>query len=305
MSDLKRIFDLQKNYEKKFLEFKNINLENITKEERQQYTKEWILCLIKEATEVLDCINWKDHKLQKFEVNRSNLVEELIDVFKFYLAIVTLWDINDKDFHEAFERKSIVVAQKFEQEKLLFFKNYTKICALDIDGILYPWPEAFVDFCNANFAEFDGIATFKEIETNPNIRNKLKNEYRLSGIKATAGVIEGASEFTNLLKEKGYTIILLTSRPYQKYQRIYADTLEWLNKHDIKFDAIIWEDQKEDYLAKNLPYVEFVIEDDAENIAKLVSYGFKVWGKMTPYNSSTRINGVRWFNNLDELKDYI
>ena len=304
MNELKRIFDLQRNYEKKFLEFKNIDLEHITKEEKQAYTKEWLLCLIKEATEVLDCINWKDHKLQKFEVNRSNLVEELIDVFKFYLAIVTLWDVSDTDFFEAFERKSIVVAQKFEQEKLLFFKNYTKVCALDIDGILYPWPETFVEFYQSQYPDLKNFS-FEDIERKPSIRSKLKDEYRLSGIKSRAEVIKGAPEFTNLLKEKGYTIILLTSRPYQKYQRIYADTLEWLNKHNIKFDAIIWEEHKEEYLAKNLSNIEFVIEDDKENIAKLKSYGFKVFGKMTKYNSSARIDGVRWFNNLDEIKDYI
>jgi len=303
MSDLKRIFDLQRNYEKKFLEFKRIDLERITKEEKQAYTKEWLLCLIKEATEVLDCINWKDHKLQKFEVNRSNLIEELIDVFKFYLAIVTLWDVDEKAFSEAFERKSIVVAQKFEQEKLLYFKNYTKVCALDIDGILYPWPETFVEFCKANYEKLK-TATFEDIE-NLNIKSRLKDEYRTSGIKAKAGVIDGASEFTNLLKEKGYTIVLITSRPYQKYQRIYADTLEWLNRHNIKFDAIIWEEHKEDYLAKNLSNVEFVVEDDPDNIQKLVNYDFQVFGKKTQYNENSRNSNAIWFSNLKQILENI
>ena len=45
-------------------------------------------------------------------------------------------------------------------------------------------------------------------------------------------------DFIKVLNEKEYTIILLTSRPYEQYTRIYSDTLQWLSNNKIKFDAI-------------------------------------------------------------------
>jgi len=301
------MFEMQRQFERKFLEFKGIDLDKITKEQAQAYTKEWSLALIKEATEVLDCINWKDHKIEQHDINESNLIEELIDVFKYYLAIVTLWGIDHEHFMHEFERKSVVVAQKFEQEKLLQIKNKQvdeKVCAIDIDGILYPWPEAFVRFYTLRYPNLLDVP-FTVIEKMP-IFYQLKEEYRLSGVKAREDVLPGAADFTQHLKDCGYTIILLTSRPYQKYQRIYADTLEWLNTHHIAFDAIIWNENKEKYLHEHFPHISFIVEDDAKNIVQLAGYGFKVFAKRTSYNSHLQGPSTQvWFNDLSELKDKI
>jgi uncharacterized HAD superfamily protein len=263
------------------------------------------LALIKEATEVLDCINWKDHKLEQTDINESNLVEELIDVFKYYLAIVILWGIDQDRFLHEFERKSVVVAQKFEQEKLLKITKHDKICAIDIDGILYPWPESFVKFYTLRYPHLLNVA-FTEVSKMP-IFYQLKEEYRLSGVKAREEVLPGAADFTKYLKDQGYTIILLTARPYERYQRVYADTLEWLHTHQIAFDAIIWNENKEKYLYDHFPHVSFVVDDEAKNITQLANYGFKIVAKRTPYNrelESLQPHHI-WFDSLTELKGKI
>ncbi len=302
MDRLKRIFDIQKNFTNKYHEYQNIDVDNL--EQKQQQTKEYILCLIKESTEILDEINWKQHKLNKQKILEDNIIEESIDSFKYLLNIIQLWNFDDNKFFDEFERKSIVVAQKFEQEKLLKFSNKEKVAILDIDGILYPWPKEFLRFClyyNINY-KFKNLYDF-ESSIDLSERLKIKDEYRKSGIKATANVIDGAVEFTNKLKELGYTIILVTARPYQKYQRIYADTLQWLNNHKIQFDAIIWEEQKEKYLIEKFPNAKFVVEDDIENALILSRNGFKVYLKNTIYNESkaTTENIIR-FNNFNEIE---
>lgn len=307
MDRLERIFEIQKNFSKKYHEYQNIDIDNL--EQKQAQTKEYILCLIKEATEILDEINWKQHKLNKQKILEDNIIEESIDSWKFLLNIIQLWGFDHNKFYDEFERKSIVVAQKFEQEKLLKFSNKENIAICDIDGILYPWPETFLEFITEReFNPFNEVRfnNLEEFEKYFDLKKQLelKDAYRKSGIKANADVVDGAIEFTYKLKELGYTIILVTARPYQKYQRIYADTLQWLNKHDIKFDAIIWNEDKEKYLIENFPSAKFIIEDDYKNALKLSNAGFKVFLKNTIYNENFNIENTKIsrFDKFEEIE---
>jgi uncharacterized HAD superfamily protein len=131
----------------------------------------------------------------------------------------------------------------------------------------------------------------------------FKEKYRLSKAKSTANVINGASEFTTKLRELGYTIIILTSRPYRKYHVIYNNTINWLVRHNIVFDAIIWEEEKEKYLVDKFPQTEFIVEDDIDNVKKLVQCGSLIFLKNTIYNANKVINSdnVIRFDDFTEI----
>lgn len=307
MDRLERIFEIQKNFNDNYLKFKNIDVNN--EHDKQKQTNETVLCLIKEATEILDETNWKSHKLNKKNILQNNIIEESIDTFKYLLNILQIWGFDHNQFYDEFERKSIVVSQKWEQEKLLKFSNKENIAILDIDGIIFPWPEVFLEFCKEPIFLGANITSSPkdlfEFEKRFDLKKQLelKDAYRKSGIKATAQVVNGAVEFTHKLKQLGYTIILVTARPYKKYQRIYADTLQHLNSHNVKFDAIIWEEDKEKYLIENFPNAKFIVEDDSKNAIKLYEAGFKVYLKNTIYNKkvSTENTTITRFNNFDEI----
>jgi hypothetical protein len=73
--------------------------------------------LLPELTEVLNEINYKQHKERK-KINKEFLIEELIDVFKYYLNILLMWGIEPDIFLEKFIEKSNKVNKQF-----LEFKN--------------------------------------------------------------------------------------------------------------------------------------------------------------------------------------
>jgi uncharacterized HAD superfamily protein len=180
----------------------------------------------------------------------------------------------------------------------------SKVCALDIDGVLYPWPETFLNYASyykSNYLIYDNLYDFEKEDLKYQI--EVKESYRLSRTKATAGALEGSSEFTKKLKEKGYTIILLTARPYEKYEQIYSDTITWLNRHNILFDAIIWNEKKEQYLIEKFPNVEFVVDDDYNNAVKLRKAGIKTFLKNTLYNRDKEFD-VR-YDKFDEILERI
>ena len=85
----------------------------------------------------------------------------------------------------------------------------------------------------------------------------------------------GAKELLDSLKDMGYKIILLSARPYKQYNRIWADTLTWLNSNSLYFDAIIFDRDKEDLVTKLFPNMKYFIDDDESNIKKVSDAGFK------------------------------
>ena len=67
--------------------------------------------------EVLDEIDWKMHKSKTTSLNRENILEECIDVFKFLLGIFYIWEFNSNDFKLMFHQKSETVEKRFEDSK--------------------------------------------------------------------------------------------------------------------------------------------------------------------------------------------
>lgn len=111
MDNFKLIFERQKNFSKKiFLP------EKMSTDEKINLTKEYILCLHKEVSEVLDSITWKTHIFyDKKKIYKDLYLEELIDVFKYLLNLLIIWDFNESDFIDMFNKKSDIVEKKFEK----------------------------------------------------------------------------------------------------------------------------------------------------------------------------------------------
>ncbi len=56
------------------------------------------------------------------EVDRARLLEEWIDVFKYWLGLGNVWGFTLEDFVNEFWRKSSIVDERFKQ----YFKDKSK-----------------------------------------------------------------------------------------------------------------------------------------------------------------------------------
>ena len=76
-----------------------------------------ILCLsiISEVIEVLDCISWKLHRA-RLNKPREELLEELIDIFKFWLCLVIHHGFDADDIVAMFRMKSDIVEERARNE---------------------------------------------------------------------------------------------------------------------------------------------------------------------------------------------
>jgi uncharacterized HAD superfamily protein/NTP pyrophosphatase (non-canonical NTP hydrolase) len=284
----------------------------MTPEEVQYWHEKYTLLLNKELYEALDETEFKPHRAIKGKMVRSNMAEELIDVFKYWMCLCQVHGFTVNDVVDEYHRKSNVVKQRFFQEKIMSFDG--KIAGIDIDGVLGDYPRSFVEFINEQLGTTYDYRTVKSYDVGaalglpPEVSASLKHMYRETGQKRFIPVIEGAKQFLDELKYMGYIVVLLTSRPYQQYKRIYGDTQYWLAEGKLQYDAILWDERKGERLIQEFgrDKVEFFV-DDVGNFANGISdAGMKCYLINKPYNEDIQIKkNVCRVNNLREVLDII
>lgn len=281
MDKLEQMFETQKEFEDHFFRKTfGVSLEDfmMSDDSKLAWNKEFILCLMKESSELLDNLNWKHHTDLNVDQSKDNFVENSVDLIKYLFALLAINGITASDVYSKFVSKSVVVRAKFEQKLLLqqLKKDKDKkIALIDIDGVLSDYPNSFLE-STLYLKKFDNIQD--AMSSDYSAYHIAKKYYRRSGVKADIGVREGAKELLDYLKDHDYFIILLTSRPYDKISRIYQDTLYWLDNKKLKYDAIIWEKEKAKYVIKHLSEhnVVFCVDDELKQVNEL-STQFKTY----------------------------
>lgn len=309
MEILNQIWERQAKFQANFMD-----IASLTKAQREAHTKDFLLYVIEELLELARNMDWKTHrKIRHDQVATSNIREELIDIYKYWLSIALIWELTPEQFVAEFDRKSEVVEQRWAQE----FSNpydsgkYNGLIIVDIDGVLADYVTGFTDFVDQstglvmprNVASYDLYGEFGIIVGHEKVYD-LKHQFRESGLKAHLPVIDGARDFLHSMKLANRYILLMSARPYKKYKRIMADTMEWLKKNDLPFNAILWDENKEERVVKEYHFAEFVVEDHIGNAKAIASKGVRVYLRDTSYNQGSIIEGmpIKRFKDYDELK---
>ncbi|MFA5174615.1 MAG: dUTP diphosphatase [Candidatus Pacearchaeota archaeon] len=299
---LKDIFEEQKEFQRYFYDPDNLSIEDKIK-----FTKEYILSIHRELGEVLNTLPWKLHRKEDKPISEANLTEEIIDCFKFLLNLCIIWGIDDEKFITEFFRKTGVVKQRFQQEILNTIKKNDKVCAIDLDDTLACTDEYFTKLYNeqkgTNYKNRDEI---KEKEDTLVYEN-FKHWYRESGEKINIPLKKGAKELTDHLKKIGFKIVIISARPNDVYNRIFPDTLEWLNKNEIQYDALYFEKNKHLKILNQLPFLSFLIEDNAEYAKQIANLNYTVFllnekGDKEIENVFKDMHNVFVVKNLEEIK---
>lgn len=114
----------------------------------------------------------------------------------------------------------------------IFIKKKLKTVSFDIDGILNNYPKCFLDYVNASKKiKFRSIDHIKK----SSLKNykKLKDSYRKSNYKYNLYI---SKKLVNIINKFSlhYTVLIITTRPFTKYKKMYRKTFLWLKKNNIK-----------------------------------------------------------------------
>lgn len=144
------------------------------------------------------------------------------------------------------------------------------VVAVDIDGTLGDYHAHFLSFAE----KFFGLEMPSPLEINPGIRlhrfmkipladyRQCKLAFRQGGTKRWMPAYPYAAELTRDIRKAGAQVWICTTRPYLRLDNIDPDTQEWLRRNGIKFDAVIYGDEKYRELRRQAgKRVAAVIED--------------------------------------------
>lgn len=304
------ILSRQRDFNDRIFHDRNLDLSRLSPSERATWTKEYILHVADELHEFLRETNWKMHyRGTTADPSPSNLLEEWVDAFKFLLGLANLWDFSAEEIVDEFFRKSAVVEYKYAMAQRLGALSYARdrIVAVDIDGVLNDYPRHFVEWASERSGISRSTATLRSLReiVGPRRYFELKDEYRESGEKQNQAVRSGAKELLDGLRASGLSVVLLSKRPFWRFSRIYADTLEWLDAMGLRYDAILFHPEKHRKIVEDFPDLVAMIEDDPAVARAVRDVGTKVVLVRGEVNEGIDIPGVEVVNRPDEALAYI
>lgn len=185
-----------------------------------------------------------------------------------------------------------------------------KFCVFDIDGILNYYPQTWLDFANERNVRFSGglgkYDNLKDLKENVSYAEykRLKEEYRLSGVKAKLEVRESAKEVIDELKSIGYNVILISARPVTKYPDLYRQTKEWLQGNELQYDNLLFSSFKQYDVIKDYPDIDFLVEDNRTIVNIMSKLGYNSLLLNNQYNDGKIEDKVVRIDNLKEVLSY-
>lgn len=291
-------------FNKMLLEKNGYDLDNLKDEDKIKLLTNYSMHLYREIGEVLNTFDIKMHRPNSNRFIRSNTLEELIDCLKYIMGMFQILGVDTKELVNSYADKTLVVDQRWRQEmELRELKKYGKVCAVDLDGVLGIYPDHWLGYLNK---ELDtDYKTLEEAKINVDIIKyaEIKEEYRLSGSKVNIPTMDFAKEFLSKLKDNGYMIVILTSRPYKKYFRIFSDTLKWLQKNELLYDSIIFDENKNMRILQEIPNLLFMVEDRIRYANSVAASGYKCYliNKNNKYDNKDTHENVYLINKLEEI----
>lgn len=304
----KQIWYDQKKFNKQFFKDQRLDLDKLSIKEQVKWAKEFHFHISRELSDLLNCLpEWKMHYKKQItgKIIHSNIREEFIDVLKYLMGLGQVLGISYSNIICTYRDKTEVVQQKYEQNKLLQKFRKRKVIIFDIDGVINNYPICLFEWAKKKFGIKYKVGDDLRNKVDLKTYNEIKESYRLSGEKRNLPVNEGIVSVMRKLKGRGETLILYTIRPILKYKRIFSDTLYWLKKNRIPFDAIFWSDyHKEDIYELGMK-IKFIVDDDRRNAMLFNHEGYKVFLINNSYNQGYRHNLTkRIFEPLEILRYY-
>jgi hypothetical protein len=139
------------------------------------------------------------------------------------------------------------------------------VVAHDIDGSLGDFHGHFLEFAQEYLGSdlrhisrvYDGTVPFREWfcglhDVTEASWRQIKLAYRQGGMKRTMPAYDSSRNIVKYIRSQGIELWLTTSRPAYRLDNIDPDTLEWCRRNNIKFDHLLYDDDKYDLLSQQV-----------------------------------------------------
>lgn len=292
---------IQKKYNEKVL--KHITCEK----DKELITQNLALCTHAELSSLVNALNYKHHHGDLGKIDKGSILYESVDVIRYMLAIINVWDISSEEFEEAFKKKdSYLHARKRIDDNPW---QGQPVVIVDIDDVLAEFRSSFANWLkvekninpNVESNEYYFINALKKSGENP---EQIFFDFMAADGFLWLGLVDGCVAFLNELKQRGYWLHMLTARPEDNLMCFYS-TYQWLSMHNIPFDDLSFSNEKFRWCAQSKYYdsgaIKFAIDDSPKHAMEYARHGIQVMVPSKSYNEHIQhenINFYRSFKNI-------
>lgn len=273
----------------------------------QQFCHSLVLHLHKEVSELLDAVGgqWKTHVNEETSIRKSQILMETVDITKLAWEAAIVAGVTPDEFFDAFMMKSTIVEWRRSNERLLNILKPTpnsvqkKTVVFDFDGVLVYYPEGFLQYV---FAKTDIKVSAADLRSPDDLwtqigvtldeYQKLKRDFIEAGGLRSLEPIKEAFGLIKWMKERGYIVVIVTSRDKSSLEKMELDSYLWLQDHKVDhlIDGIYFTQDKARFIKEHFESVELVIEDNAIEVGRLQEAGLPSVCLMRPYNKSIGVD---------------
>jgi hypothetical protein len=286
---LDKIFDIQKKFNSLFYDN-----DSLSDGEKEEVTKSFCLALHAELSDLVSSLNYKEHREERKQINREKILYESIDVIRYTLAILNLWDFTPDDFESAFVDKDLYLNSRQSQSSKQW--EGQPVVIVDLDDVVISFRRGFIGWLRDKYdirvsyenKEYYTSQAVKDAGLNPESVFfefiKDKGFRRLEPISDMISVI-------NDLKRRGYWIQLLTARPDNNLQCLY-DTYRWVENSNLEYDRLDFSGEKYRWCANSEYFdtgsIVCAIDDSPKHSAEYSKHHIPVIVPCEPYNQEVR-----------------
>ena len=305
--DLNEMFKRQESFNDLFFDKKNLS-----DSEKEEITKSLTLALHSEVSELIGAINFKDHRQVRSAIDREKILYESVDVFRYLISILNLWDIRPEKFSDAFDDKDLFLHMRHCMENEPWQGQPALI--FDVDDVIAEFRQGFTSWLESEkgvvidkfSTEYYTTSEVIDAGLNPEaVFDEFIAERGLQNLEAVPEMIDTV----NKLYDGGYWIHLLTARPDNVLSCRY-DTFRWLLKSGLKFHRLSFSAEKYRWLTRTRYFDEgkvvCAIDDSAKHSAEYAKHSIKTLSPEKPYNQELlNLENVWMYNSASELYNKI
>ena len=262
----------------------------------------------------LNAYNSINKMIEKMRVDNGlpdedDLVYSSIDVLRYVMSMLNLWEIAPEDVSLAFSLKDVYL----DLDHKVNSKSWEgqPVAIVDIDDVLAEFRTPFADFLRRVYdieADVDSDQYFfveDILKASGNINpEKVFESFVQERHFRCLPVVEGAIEFLNHLREKGYWIQLLTARPKDNL-KIFYDTYSWLTTVGIPFDRVDFSPEKLRWCMSSEYYdsksIKFAVDDSPKHALEYAEHGIHVKVPTKSYNRHIRNENISFYEDIKQL----
>lgn len=119
-----------------------------------------------------------------------------------------------------------------------------------------------------------------------------------------AKIRENVREVLNILKKRGYKIIVITARSFKYYKDPYKLTYKFLKSNSIPFDKLVVNSSNKEFDCR-INNIKYFIDDNLDNCLNVSKLNIKVFFLDIGLYKEVSYKNIIKINNIKEVLEYI